>query len=1202
MPCSNESALRRSSLAFCVVLLLSALGATCDRGPRPVPGSPGYRIDSLIRVPGGVVDVASASLLIAQTDLTLDTQVGPRSIGLVWSSADRLWRWSFDVRFDGSVFVDALGTRWEVGGLEPGDPIPGSTWIHVSSRELRTRGGLVHRFDPLTGGLVEVRWSGYSWPRIRIERAESAGAQRVSAIVQQRSGGAVDRLFEIERDPAGRVTAVHDLAGRAAHFEYDDEGRLTTFRGAADVEAHRPGRRFEYDRDLVVAMDGSDGVRVEYRYRNGRPVAAELIGEEHPTDRFYWGSVIGGRYLVVHTDALGHDWRYELDVEGRLQWRANPVGDVVEMEWDGLRPISRIEPDGRTTRWAWEGDEVVLRVTPGGNRIVTSYAENALNRVAPHARAIRRVDDELGLVEERHYASSGELEWRVNGEGDEWRYAYHEDGHLYTVEHPGGRKEGYWNHGHHGHAGWIDLNGGTYDLEFAATGDRLHGDDPFGPLAPATGGAERIRYDADRRPTGYLLSTQEDLFQSGERLWLEASYRGDGRLSRIERPYGGDTRWTFDAVGRLTSRRDRADGAWHVTTIETDGLGRTLSVTRPNGMGQEWEYDAAGRVVRRTILRDGVVESEEVRRYELGRLVEIRQPGRLGAEQIVYDAAGHPVIVVFPDGEQLWRRFDLRSRTIEERFVMPSLALLATIERTWDLANRERTLVRDGLVLVERTYESGRLAVSRYANGIEEIHEYGERYGQIEYTELIHEGAHVAETRYRRSTTDLPCPARYCIQKLTGSQWIPEDLDWGEELYHVGQIEKEGVRVGRRLLVSRETDSDVAWMAMHQFDHLSNRSGFTCIGALVPYVRAVYNDERNRLQRIEAPPECAERSHTYRWDEAGFAVERDGVSLSWDGAGRIRSIGDRADFEWDPTGRPVFRRLDATLTRFRFGGQVEADANGTPTALNSPEVRIRLDDGGHRFRHFDWRGNVQFVTDENGDLVRHYLYRAYGVRVEYGDDDDPYDFARGLRAGSLVILGHRLLDPDAAAFLAPDPIYQLINQHAYSLGNPVALWDPDGRHPRPAAPPANTPARVGWSIAYTGAAILGGVVGAKAGPVGLIAGPVIGVAIVNHLYQTSTGEQGVGPEEAVEYFNPVLQPRATSRDVRGEAEQSSGPESVSRANAASAPRKEGGDTTPIDYPIGTAQVSCGLGFESALAVSAVALVRRVRRRPGRRER
>ncbi len=68
-----------------------------------------------------------------------------------------------------------------------------------------------------------------------------------------------------------------------------------------------------------------------------------------------------------------------------------------------------------------------------------------------------------------------------------------------------------------------------------------------------------------------------------------------------------------------------------------------------------------------------------------------------------------------------------------------------------------------------------------------------------------------------------------------------------------------------------------------------------------------------------------------------------------------------------------------------------------------------------------------------------------------GTPDEAAGFAQGRSLGDLMLLGSRLYDPEAARFLAPDPVFQLVNQYAYAGGNPVWYWDPDGRLPTSAA-------------------------------------------------------------------------------------------------------------------------------------------------------
>ena len=197
-----------------------------------------------------------------------------------------------------------------------------------------------------------------------------------------------------------------------------------------------------------------------------------------------------------------------------------------------------------------------------------------------------------------------------------------------------------------------------------------------------------------------------------------------------------------------------------------------------------------------------------------------------------------------------------------------------------------------------------------------------------------------------------------------------------------------------------------------------------------------YNPERNRL--------LSTSGHSYAYDDAGFVVARDGKVLSWDAMGRIAALGGDT-FVWDSLGRPVAKTVSGVETRYLFGGAVEADANGSPTALDLGEVRIDLVTGGHLYRHLDFRNNVQFVTDDAGQVVQAYTYTAYGVADAYDTGADDRTFIQGQALGDLILIGERLYDPAVGRFLSQDPVFQVLNQFSYAEGDPINYQDPDGR-------------------------------------------------------------------------------------------------------------------------------------------------------------
>ena len=123
---------------------------------------------------------------------------------------------------------------------------------------------------------------------------------------------------------------------------------------------------------------------------------------------------------------------------------------------------------------------------------------------------------------------------------------------------------------------------------------------------------------------------------------------------------------------------------------------------------------------------------------------------------------------------------------------------------------------------------------------------------------------------------------------------------------------------------------------------------------------------------------------------------------------------------------------------------MEADPTMNPTVLDLAHVRLDLRNGSHQYRHFDFRNNVQFVTDDEGEVLQSFTYNAYGVESLYDASTDTLSFAQGESLGGVVRLGSRLYDPNIGRFLSPDPIYQVLNQYSYAEGNPVEFWDPEG--------------------------------------------------------------------------------------------------------------------------------------------------------------
>lgn len=106
--------------------------------------------------------------------------------------------------------------------------------------------------------------------------------------------------------------------------------------------------------------------------------------------------------------------------------------------------------------------------------------------------------------------------------------------------------------------------------------------------------------------------------------------------------------------------------------------------------------------------------------------------------------------------------------------------------------------------------------------------------------------------------------------------------------------------------------------------------------------------------------------------------------------------------------------------------------------------------GGQKyFYHYDARGNVTAVTDEQQQVVSQYLYSDYGqLNNQTGTLEQPFQFStkRYDSATGLVYYGYRFYVPENKKWLNRDPIGENggINLYGFVGGNPVGFVDPLG--------------------------------------------------------------------------------------------------------------------------------------------------------------
>jgi RHS repeat-associated protein len=443
--------------------------------------------------------------------------------------------------------------------------------------------------------------------------------------------------------------------------------------------------------------------------------------------------------------------------------------------------------------------------------------------------------------------------------------------------------------------------------------------------------------------------------------------------------------------------------------------------------------------------------------------------------------------VRFPGGERLELRYDVRSRVVEERYLAASGGELRRLAFAYDLANREIEL-RDGAAPLRSVrIAAGRVAEERLGNGLVRTYGYDGRTGRIDAIAMRDPAGALVEST--RLAIDALGASLHVATTTAGA--LPFT---SHEHFTLGPI-ADGEPGARVLAWSRAASG----ADPTRFDHdaLGNLAASgTDDGAGRAFS---FDAQRTRLLRIRNA--AGTLRHEYAYDEAGFAVRRDGADLTWDAGGRPTAAGAGARFRWDALGRLVDVTVEGAARRRVFGGRGIADAAGFPVALELGALTLDLL-GNHRYRHLDFRGNVKLVSDAGGRIVLHARHAPYGADRLEGAPDPEAGFAQGRGAGGeLVLLGARLYEPEAGRFLAPDPVFQLVNQYAYADGNPIWYWDPDGRD-------ADLAIGVALGVAL-GTACVGAVIGVPALTIFAFAF-AIGVATPPNWLATATASFGYG--------------------------------------------------------------------------------------------
>jgi RHS repeat-associated protein len=264
--------------------------------------------------------------------------------------------------------------------------------------------------------------------------------------------------------------------------------------------------------------------------------------------------------LIKTVDGVGGISEAYHDHNHRLERLILPTGEQQSFEWHpNGEPKSTTDEFGRTTRMEFNhplnrltrltdanGNDMRYGYDVKGNLLTTTYANNSVERWSAYTPAglpqtrVNRRNESLNHT----FTNDGRLDRRTFADGSFVDFDYDSRGNPVTMtEHPvlGADKVT------------------TFTYAPATDGDRLR----------------RVTYPDGR--------------------FVEYFFDADGRRTRMTDSEGGDTRYEYDAVSRLSKLRDAADN----TLVEYlyDAAGRLARMNKGSGTATTYSHDAAGRLI-----------------------------------------------------------------------------------------------------------------------------------------------------------------------------------------------------------------------------------------------------------------------------------------------------------------------------------------------------------------------------------------------------------------------------------------------------------------------------------------------------------------------------------------------------------------------------------------------------------------------------
>ena len=843
----------------------------------------------------------------------------------------------------------------------------------------------------------------------------------------------------------GQVTYHRETNGCEHYYNYYSNGNLYTYTDSANYPSHV----------VTLYYDAFDRVTRVNDFNNHDTWFA--YNERHALKQ------------VKHHDATHVDYTY--DVYGNRLTVSDELGHTTATTYDNHR----------------RPKTVTVPVNSGGitNAVTTySYEHGTASGDTHTQRSVGTITLPSGKKIKRTYSGNGRLKSETKGYGSATdqttdTYGYDPAGNLL----------------------WVKDNNGTaqvtnaYDaLERRSTATDANGHVTTYTYYPATSQYAGLpwKVKAPGSSVGTIAATVYQSYDNFDRLLTtqDASIHTTGK--------------TYDSLGRLASVSDM-NGSY---TYGYDLMGRTASLQFPDATTQTWAYDAVGNL---TTYKNRA-GSHKTFKYD-----SRNRPARADWD----DSLTSPTIWTFDDANHLTAldnsyalirpSYDDAGQVTSETEYAGSYS--QTTSYTHDVDGNITTIGYPAGDQAPFTYDDqnrcvglgtpsfwwshllykGELVTARVLNNKAVTTEYGYQ-PNLRVNGVWH---HHGDT----DPTFAAWPGNNISARNYG--YAPDgQLTWGSRLSDGGtrtsaiehnsgenyKYDPAGSLAGFGLLYSSTQQS-----ANSQGDSDANAANFSGTSSYGGYWSSyAYDGSGNRtsatqLGSTSALPYTADSENRYNgslYDNNGNTTNSAvGWNYSYDAEGHLMhatnpTTGEYMDCWHDGAGRMVFRGINGSATILCYAGaqRIEEreffnntslyryfhDAPGSDAIVFRQKSNGVTYGGARLFYQYDVAGNTTHVTDDSGTVLEQYLYDAYGTPYvdsksgnylgQASTQDNRYLFHGAsayewLYSPRLYYCRARMYLPTHGRFLQPDPSGFAggdVNLYRYCFNDPISKADPSG--------------------------------------------------------------------------------------------------------------------------------------------------------------